>query len=301
MNDAFWWEIELSADNEEELLSFIDISGSIGSSINSEGNAIAYYVNSKPVEYWLERLNSLTPNFGSVKILRNGKIEYRSWHKEWKEAFPPLEIGEGFVVMAPWHHGTYTGDRVSLYIYPATAFGTGYHEITQIALCLLEKNKDRIQGKKAADIGAGSGILSIALLKLGARFVMARDIDPTVLDEIRNNMKENKITDTSIKLLTGDLLNNFDDASDIVTANILYGPLCSMLPDVARVLTKDGFAVFSGLLLRERDDFIKNAAEAGLLLKDELSKNEWWGALFELRVESWELRVKDKNISTWSD
>ena len=286
MNDAFWWEIELSGDNEEELLSIIDISGSIGSSFNPDGNVTAYYVNSKPIEYWLEKLNSLTPYFGTVKVLRNGKTEYRSWHKEWKEAFPPLEIGERFVVMAPWHRENAPRDRIPLYIYPATAFGTGYHESTQIALSLLEKNKDRIQDKKAADIGAGSGILSIAMLKLGAQIVVARDIDPTVLDEIRNNMNENEISDKLMELHTGDLLNDFDDTPDIITANILYEPLCSMLPDVARILTKEGFAVFSGLLLRERDDFIKNAAGAGLLLRDELSKNEWWGALFELRVES---------------
>ena len=282
MNEKFWWEIELSADSEEELLSIIDISGSIGSSFSSEGNATAYYVSSKPVEYWLKKLDSLLPNFESLKILRNGKTEHRSWHKEWKEAFPPLEVGEGFVVMAPWHRGIESSSRIHLYIYPATAFGTGYHESTQIALSLLEKEKDRIQGKMAADIGTGSGILAIAALKLGAEFVMARDIDPTVLDEVRNNMNENEITDESMELLTGDLLNDVNTSVDIITANILYEPLCSMLPDVARVLNKEGFAVFSGLLLRERDDFIKNAAEAGLLLKEELSKNEWWGASFRV-------------------
>ena len=282
MNDAFWWEIELSSDNHEELLSIIDISGSIGSSFSSgsEDIATAYYVSSKPVEYWLERLNSLLPYFGSVKVLRNGKTEYRSWHKDWKEAFPPLEVGERFAVMAPWHRGTELNSRINLYIYPATAFGTGYHESTQIALSLLEVNRDNIQGKKAADIGTGSGILAIASLKLGAQFVYARDIDPTVLGEIRNNMNENEITCKSIELLTGDLLNDFCAPVDIITANILFGPLCSMLTDVTRVLRKDGFAVFSGLLLCERDDFIKNAAEAGLMLKEELSKNEWWGASF---------------------
>ena len=278
----FWWEIELSADNNEELLSVIDLSGSIGSSFNSEVDVAAYYVSSKPVEYWLERLNSLLPNFSSVRILRNGKIEYRSWHKEWKDAFPPLEVGGGFVVLAPWHRGAEPSGRIPLYIYPATAFGTGYHESTQTALRLLEKNKDRIKGKKAADIGAGSGILSIALLKLGAEFVHARDIDPTVFGEIRNNMNENGIADGSMELLTGDLLNDFRAHVDIITANIMYGPLCSMLPDAARVLKNGGFAVFSGLLLRERDSFIKNAAEARLLLEDELSENEWWGASFSL-------------------
>jgi ribosomal protein L11 methyltransferase len=278
----FWWEIRLSADNDEELLSIIDISGSIGSSFESERNAKAYYISSKPVEYWTGVIESLLPNFKSVKILERGKTGYRSWHKEWKEAFPPLEVGEKFVVLAPWHRGTESIGRIPLYIYPATAFGTGYHESTRIALSLLEKNADKIRGKKAGDIGTGSGVLAIALLKIGAEFVYARDIDPTVLDEVRNNMKENGLADTSFELLTGDLLNGFYTKVDIVTANILFGPLCLMLPDVIKVLNKNGIAVFSGLLTRERDDFIENANEAGLSLIEEMTMNEWWGAGFSI-------------------
>jgi len=281
MNESsYWWEVELSADSEEELLSVIDISGSIGSSFNSERNALAYYVNSNPIEYWIGVIESLMPTFKSVKILRSGKIEYRSWHVDWKEAFPPLDVGDKFVILAPWHRGTESAGRIPLYIYPATAFGTGYHESTQIALKLLEKNKEKIHGRKVADIGTGSGVLAIASLKLGARFACARDIDPTVLEEVRNNMKENEITDESMEIKTGDLLKDFHNNVDVITANILFGPLCSMLPDTVRVLNKEGIAIFSGLLVRERDDFIANAKEDGLTLKEELSENEWWGACF---------------------
>ena len=276
----FWWEIELSADNDEELLSIIEMSGSIGSSFSSEGNATAYYVSFNPVEYWLGVIESLLSSFSSVKVLRSGKLEYRSWHREWKEAFPPLNVGDKFVVLAPWHRGTEPSDRIPLFIYPAMAFGTGYHESTQIALRLLEVNQDKIQGKKMADIGTGSGVLAIASLKLGAKFAYACDIDSTVLNEVRNNINENMISDESLELLTGDLLNGFHNNVDIITANILYGPLCSMLPDVVRVLKTEGVAIFSGLLVRERDDFVSNAREAGLSLKEELSENEWWGASF---------------------
>ena len=278
----YWWEIELSADNDEELLSIIDISGSIGSSFKSERNAIAYYVSSKPLEYWTGVIESLLPAFNSVKIMGSGKIGYRSWHKEWKEAFPPLDVGDKFVVLAPWHRGTETISRIPLFIYPATAFGTGYHESTQIALSLLEKNVDRIQGKKVADIGTGSGVLAIAAIKLGAEFAFARDIDPAVFQEVRGNMNENGLAYESLELHTGDLLNDFHAKVDVITANILFGPLCSMLPDVVRVLNKKGIAVFSGLLARERSDFILNANEAGLTLNDELTINEWWGASFSI-------------------
>ena len=278
----YWWKIELSADNDEELLSIIDISGSIGSSYESGGNATAYYVSSKPVEYWMGVIESLLPTFRSVKIMGSGKTCYRSWHKEWKEAFPPLDVGDKFVVLAPWHRGTEPINRIPLYIYPAAAFGTGYHESTQIALCLLGKNADKIRGKKVADIGTGSGILAVASLKTGAEFVYAIDIDPTALDEVRRNTNENGLANESLELLTGDLLNDFHTKVDIITANILYGPLCSMLPDVVGVLNEEGIAVFSGLLARERNSFIVNANEAGLSLNEEMTMNEWWGASFSV-------------------
>lgn len=274
-SENFWWEIIVEGESEE-LLSVADLSGSIGSCFDGEERAKVYYLSSQPLEYWLKAIEE----FAAVRVVGQGKIENRPWHTEWKEAFPPLDVGEGFTVLAPWHRGNEPDNRIPLYIYPATAFGTGYHESTQIALTLLERNKSKIQGAKVADIGTGSGVLMIAAIKLGASDAFARDIDPTVLDEVRNNMKENSLDENSVTLEVGDLLKGFADRVKVITANILFEPLCSMIPDIPSVLDDDGLAIFAGLLVRERDKFLEAAANAGLKLTDEISKNEWWGASF---------------------
>lgn len=276
----FWWEIKIEGEHEN-LLSIADISGSIGSCFENDNLVKAYYLSSDTLENRLFDIEELLPHFPGTCVVGHGKIENRAWHTEWQDAFPPLDVGEGFVVLAPWHRGKEPADRVPLYIYPATAFGTGYHESTQIALTLLERNKSKFKGKKIADIGTGSGVLLIAALKLGALKGYARDIDPTVLDEVRNNLRENGLDDEKILLEVGDLLKDIPIIKvSVLTANILFEPLCSMLPDVAGILEADGVAIFAGLLARERDEFLRAASECGLALVDEITKNEWWGASF---------------------
>lgn len=274
----FWWEIILEGEHED-LLTVVDLSGSIGCSFDNERRARAYYLSSEPLEHWLGAIKQFT----YVNIVQSGKIENRAWHTEWKDAFPPLEVGENFVVLAPWHKGSEPSGKLPLYIYPATAFGTGYHESTQIALTLLEKNKSKIKDNSIADIGTGSGVLFIAALKLGAARAFARDIDPTVLLEVRNNVRENGLDEKNIDLAVGDLLKNFDfdKKVKILTANILFEPLCSMLGDSKNILEDGGVAIFAGLLLREREKFLTTAIQNGFSLVDEITKNEWWGCALE--------------------
>lgn len=277
-DENFWWEIMIEGENED-ILSLVDMSGSIGCSFDNDTRARAYYISSEPLEHWLKILSS----FENIKITGHGKIENRAWHTEWKDAFPPLDVGENFVVLAPWHKGSEPAKKTPLYIYPATAFGTGYHESTQIALTLLEKYKLKIKNNPVADIGTGSGVLFIAAMKLGASQIFARDIDPTVLSEVRNNIAENSLDENKVELAVGDLLKNFDKRVNVLTANILFEPLCTMLPDVKKILESEGIAIFAGLLVRERENFLEAARENGLELADEISKNEWWGCAMKCR------------------
>ena len=126
-------------------------------------------------------LNTYLEPLDGVTISDMGKIENRPWHTEWMDAFPPLNVGEHLVVMAPWHAGKEESGRLPVFIYPGSAFGTGYHQSTQAVLTLLERYLKK--GDAVADIGCGSAILSIAALKMGAAIAYARDLDPSVVDE----------------------------------------------------------------------------------------------------------------------
>ncbi|MDD2206192.1 MAG: 50S ribosomal protein L11 methyltransferase [Aminobacterium sp.] len=278
--DSFWWYITLEGGSEQEeaLSSLADLSGGIGSEEHEGSGKIRlriYYRTSHDLGYWLELLNHVLESFPGISVVDMGKIENRQWHTEWKEAFPPLPVGEKFVVLAPWHRGSEPNDRIPLYIYPGSAFGTGYHESTQIALTLLERHMK--PHWNIADIGTGSGILFIGAIRLGAGKVYARDLDPAVLNEVLNNMELNGIYKEEVDLKEGNLLQGFDHTVNLLMANIIIEPLMSMIPDVPHALCDGGIAIFSGLLTKEKDTFIETLNKAGLKIIDELERNDWWG------------------------
>ena len=284
--DSFWWYITLEGGpgSEEVLASLAEMSGSIGSEEGSGENAVrirSYFRSSQDLGYWVEKIGEALSPWPEIRIADMGKIENKQWHTDWKEAFPPLPVGKRLVVLAPWHRGSEPEARIPLYIYPGSAFGTGYHESTQIVLTLLERICS--PGAEAADIGTGSGILSIAAVKLGAARVLARDLDPAVLSEVRHNLEINDIPDGTVELDEGNLLDGMDRKVDILTANIIIEPLLDMLPSVPGILRKGGKALFSGLLVRERDRFCAVLEQHGLRLTDELAVNDWWGAVAELK------------------
>jgi len=277
---GYWWyiTIEMKDGNEETLFSLAELSGSIGSEfIETSGKSVlkSYYRSTKNLEYWLGKVRETTGPWPSVNIVDMGKIENRSWHKTWKEAFPPLEVGETLVVMAPWHEKAYKGKRTPLLIYPGSAFGTGYHESTQIALELIERH---VTGNSTgADIGTGSGILAVAAVRAGAVKVFARDLDPAALAEARENLRLNGIGENTVVLEKGNLLEGFEGTVDFLTANIVFDPLIELLPEIARVLSPGGTVIFSGLSLKEKEDFLKALDRTGLVPFDEVSKGDWWG------------------------
>ncbi|MEA4880615.1 MAG: 50S ribosomal protein L11 methyltransferase [Synergistaceae bacterium] len=286
--ESFWWYVTLEggAGSEDVLASLADMSGSIGSEESGVEPAVrlrAYYRSSQDLGYWVERLGEALTPWPEVKIADMGKIENKAWHTDWKEAFPPLPVGEKLVVLAPWHRGSEPEGRMPLYIYPGSAFGTGYHESTQIVLVLLERMK--LDGLEGADIGTGSGILAICAVKLGAGRVLARDLDPAVLTEVRFNLGLNAIDAGQVVPVEGNLLEGMDAPVDFLTANIIIEPLLEMLPAVPGALKEGGRAVFSGLLLKERTRFLEALEARGLYPVDEISMNEWWGVAVEFRSE----------------
>ena len=290
----FWWYITVllhsgnagPEENEEILYSAAELSGSIGTEVQElpDGTRMRiYYRSGEELSHWRGRLLDALVPWPSVTIEDIGKIENQQWSRQSEDAFPPLDVGRGLVVLAPWHKGKEPRDRMPIFINPGSAFGTGYHESTQAALELFEKFMDLVPwheknaGARVMDVGAGSGILSIAAFKLGAGSVRVRDIDPAVIEEIRGNLELNDVDQSKVTLETGDLLSGADGPFDLLFANILLDPLMEMLPSVRSVLAPGGVAIFSGITLREREVFLEGLSEAGLDVIDEIIKEEWWG------------------------
>ena len=293
--ESYWWYITLldrqgdvdKGTSEEILQSAADISGSIGTETQELPDGVRmriYYRSDNDLSHWrnklLDALAELVGESGT-RIEDMGRIENQPWSTQSEEAFPPLEVGRTLVVLAPWHKGKEPSDRTPIYINPGSAFGTGYHESTQVVLELLEKE---MQGKKVQnviDVGTGSGILTIAALKFGADHVLSRDLDPAVISEVENNFALNDVNSENVTLEVGNLLCDVSVQFDLMTANILLGPLLEMLPSVRSVLCPGGIAIFSGMTENERDIFLSAIRENGLLPKAESTKEEWWGVVAE--------------------
>ena len=283
----FWWSVELEAAGdsaEEALLTIADLSGSVGSELSDEnGTAVlrAVYLSSRDISHWLAALGALAKDFPGIRVRSHSRIENRPWHTEHMDAFPPLPVGAGLVVTAPWHKGGEPAGRMPVYIYPSSAFGTGYHESTQIALSFVERFVKG--GDVVLDVGTGSGILFITALKLGAARAAARDIDPAAVAEAKRNMELNGLPAEACDLRVGDLFDGFDGPdgigamADLLTANILLAPNLRLLNEVRKVLKPSGVAIFSGMTPAEREVFLPALSGAGLSLLSELTVNGWWG------------------------
>lgn len=290
----FWWTIEFSSPfsdksrsyNEERLSTIAALTDAIGTYIFTERDYFGHdrlfmradYRSSTGIDELLYMVEFILrdQDFKSVDLSRCYKTSNQPWETQHFDAFPPLNVGKSLVVMAPWHADEeIQPGRTRIYIYPASAFGTGYHESTRIALELLE---DVVKsGDAVLDVGTGTGILFIAALKMGADKAIARDIDPTTLDEAKRNMNLNGINPKVCDLSVGDLLKNFHGQVNILTANILLNPNLAMLPDVRGVLKPNGFAVFSGMTNVEKSAFVSVLNSSGMDIDKELRFGDWWG------------------------
>jgi ribosomal protein L11 methyltransferase len=205
-----------------------------------------------------------------------GDVELeRDWNEAWKKFYHPVWATENIVVHPPWIPVEVGDGQMAIVIDPAMAFGTGGHESTQLALQALEQSA--CAGRRCLDVGTGSGVLSIALVRLGAAHVTALDTDPVVLDNANTNFVANLGEDVArTRLLPGSMEVVLGDSFDVIVANIESHLVRPLLPAIAASLRPGGSALFSGLLESERTRFLEWLAEAGLTGLDSWSKNDWF-------------------------
>lgn len=205
-----------------------------------------------------------------------GDVEpQRDWNEAWRAFYRPVQATQRIVVHPPWIPVDPGPDGLAIAIDPAMAFGTGGHESTQLALEAIEATDCR--GKCCLDVGAGSGVLSIALLQLGAEDVVAIDIDPVVVDNARHNLQANlgeRAARAQVRTGSIDLVHG--QRFEVIVANLESHLVRPLLPGIVSALAEGGWALFSGLVERERDTFCGWLEEAGLRVDGTWAKNDWF-------------------------
>lgn len=187
------------------------------------------------------------------------------WVNNWKKYFHQFHVDD-ILIIPSWEKEERTEEAsLVLHIDPGTAFGTGKHETTQLAIRALGRNIK--EGARLLDIGTGSGILSIIALKEGAAEAVGTDIDENVLPAIADNMKNNAIAETKFRCFIGNIADDADVQAkvgggyDLVTANIIAEILKQITPEVPKHLKKGGIYILSGIL-NEKEDLVRNCLAA---------------------------------------
>jgi ribosomal protein L11 methyltransferase len=223
----------------------------------------------------LERAIWALGQLRQVSPLRVRTLREADWANAWKEHFFIHRVGARTVIVPSWREAEYTAqpDDVVLLLDPGMAFGTGLHPTTR--LCLRAVEDTLRPGMRVLDVGAGSGILSIAAARQGATQVQAVEIDPVAANACRENVERNGVSG-SVKVRTGTLEDKpLDAPGDLILANISIATLLDLHPRLATHLRPGGVAVLSGVLQERADELLSALVQAGWCHERTEQEQDW--------------------------
>jgi ribosomal protein L11 methyltransferase len=199
------------------------------------------------------------------------------WTEAWKDGVRAHQLGE-LAVVPPWLAGT-RDPAHTVVIDPGMAFGTGEHQTTRCVVRLMQRIIR--PGDHVADLGAGSAVLSIAAVKLGASSAAAIETDPDAIGNAEENVARNAVA-ARVHVIEGEagLLLPLVAPVRVVLANILSSVLVELLPAIAAALTPDGQVILSGILVDERADMLAVLTPEWRVLAEE-AEEKWWSVAIE--------------------
>ncbi len=200
-----------------------------------------------------------------------GSLEKRNWNAEWESGYEPIEVASQVRVRASFHQKD-ARFRYDIVINPKMSFGTGHHETT--AMMLEHQLGLDFTDKTVLDVGSGTGILAVLAAKMGARSVLAFDIEEWAVENARENAELNDCPQITVFQGT---IADVDPASryDLVLANINRNVLLAEIPAYTHLLNEGGYLLVSGFYEADAPDIEQKAVESELTPKGKLTKNQW--------------------------
>jgi ribosomal protein L11 methyltransferase len=222
------------------------------------------------IEEAVWHLNQIWP----VGELQVGTVDEADWANAWKDHYSVFRIGHRCVIKPEWlEYDEQPGDIV-LDLDPGMAFGTGQHPTTAQCLELIERVVQ--PGQRVLDVGTGSGILSIAALKLGAASAVLLDIDPIATRSAAENLERNRVLDRAL-IETGSLPHDAAPAGhfDVVLANIIASAIIALAPELRRAAVEGGQLIASGIIASREPDVRAALDAAGYRIDETLQDQDW--------------------------
>ena len=249
---ARWLELSVQAQGpvQDTISSFLVENGSTGV-VCGERSLRAFFPEAVDdaalrlvVRRYLRGLRDIFPD-GLVGRTRWRVIAEKNWHDGWRHHFKSRRIGKRLLVTPPWSRAAENRRHV-IVIEPAMAFGTGTHETTRSCLEFIDELCAEAVPAKALDVGTGSGVLAMAMARLGVRQVLALDNDPVALEAARANLTLNGLEGAVTLSDTG--VGRVRRRFPLVVANIILETLVELAGPLNRRVAAGGSLVLSGLL-----------------------------------------------------
>ncbi|MCK9221602.1 MAG: 50S ribosomal protein L11 methyltransferase [Limnochordia bacterium] len=289
--DLTWTEIELMgpASLGDVLAVILQDVGCNGSWFDAAGEDVRVrgYLAEDMTDWLLDRIQQALAQVAQANELPPGALSVTTkpcvtmnWASGWKKHYSLLPIGSRFVIVPSWLEQEATGtQRIPLLLDPGMAFGTGLHPTTQLALEFLERSV--VPGDVVYDVGCGSGILSIAACKIGARRVIAVDNDLVAVVEARENVARNGIEDERCSVIHGKFPAVPGGCADVVIMNILAEVIIANGAALKRTVTPGGLFIAGGITTAQQQSVITALGAVGFRLLDIGEKEEWTGMIYK--------------------
>ena len=226
----------------------------------------------------LDRLQALAEKHAFPMAVAPLKEE--NWEESWKENYSAVEVGQTLVVLPCWLAEEDHGGRLPVILDPGLTFGTGAHPSTQMVMAAMEQLVK--PGSRCLDLGSGSGILSIAALRLGAESAIGIDIDPKAENIARENAAYNGFVSPRFTALTGDVTADKrlmqrlkENTYDVVLVNIVADVIIALSPVLPEFLTENSTLICSGILDTRLPDVTAAVERAGLAVTNIFQQEDW--------------------------
>jgi len=284
-----WWEIQIAADAslEETIFWRMDTFGCKGTASERQQDAVsikAYLpqqtssmLDLATLSLWLRQ--DAVAFECPVPVVRWSPLEEEDWSKSWKQHWKVTNVGDRLTIVPAWLEKPEASDRIPIVLDPGVAFGTGAHATTQLCLEALEMRVTPEASPVLADIGCGSGILSIASVLMGADRVYAVDTDALAVSASERSREANGIAPDRILAAVGSVDRAIELAQskpvDGILCNILAEIIADLIPQMEPLIAPHTWGIFSGILLDQAKAMADVLEQNGWVVATLWKRGEW--------------------------
>jgi len=275
-NSYFEVQIAFNKKNYEELYNRLYLNG-IENILEENGSLKIYFDENDSGKIDLIKKDLISNKVIKEKDFVSEKLENKNWNEEWENTIEPVYIKNKMIIYPSWKKDELkdTEGRILIEIDPKMSFGTGHNETTQLVLELMSDNIER-DDEKMLDFGTGTGILTIAGIKLGVNNAVAIDIDEDSIQNASEYFQRNSVHER-VKLYRSNISDIKEDSFDVLCANIIRSVIIDNIEHISGKIKTNGKLFLSGILLSEDQEILEYLTQYYFEVQDIISSAEWIG------------------------